>query len=183
MMEKFEDYYSTKIILGENVIDDLCTEISPFGNKALIIIGHESVKKNGLYPRIISLMNIYGLEHYTLESMGTKPTYQDADRAIALTKEKNIDLIIAVGDDTVFNLAKAISIGYFANHSVWDYYLQKAKPHKALPLVCISTSAKPKEQKNEVSILHDYETGIMRDHISNLILPKVSFFDSGFITS
>lgn len=182
-MEKLEHYNLTKIILGENVIDNLCNEISPFGKKALIIIGHESVKKNGLYPRIISLMNIYGLEHYTFESIQLKPTYQDADHAIRLTKEKNIEFIIAVGDDKVFNIAKAISIGYYADHSVWDFYLQKANPHKALPLVCVSTLAKPKEEKNEVSILHDCETGIMRDHTSNFILPKISFFDSGFTIS
>jgi len=179
-MKKVHISTPNKVLSGENVIDDLCTEISSFGNKALIIIGQESVKNNGLYPRVVSLMNIHGIKHFTYNHSSTKATYQDADKVISIAKEKNIELIIALGDHLIWDLCKAISTGYFANHSVKEFYLQKVQPHKALPLIGISTPQISDSHETERSYLYDVETGLKKNYTSPLNYPKISFFDSGF---
>jgi alcohol dehydrogenase YqhD (iron-dependent ADH family) len=177
-MENFIHYNPTKILFGKDVVDDICQEISPYGKRALLIIGKGSVKQNGIYARVISLMNICGLEHYTFEGIQSNPTFQDADAAVKLAKEKQVDMIVALGGGSVIDTAKAVAAGFYVEHSVWDFYLRKAStPKKALPIIAILTLAATGSEMNSATVLQDSENGIKTAILSDLLYPKVSFLD------
>jgi alcohol dehydrogenase YqhD (iron-dependent ADH family) len=177
-MENFQYYNPVKVLFGDDVLDKVCNEISPYGKKALLVIGKNSVKKSGLYARIVSLMNICGISHFTYEGIKANPLYQDADLAIALAKENKVDMIIAVGGGSVIDTAKAIAMGYYADHSVWDFYTQKAeRPTKALPLFVILTMAATGSEMNSGTVLQDDESGRKLGYSAPCLFPKVSFLD------
>ena len=183
-MENFIHLNPTKILFGKDVVDDICQEISPYGKKALIIIGKGSVKQSGVYARVVSLMNICGLEHYTYEGIQSNPTFQDADAAVKLAKEKQVDMIIALGGGSVIDTAKAVAAGFYVEHSVWDFYLRKAPdPQKALPIISILTLAATGSEMNNATVLQDSENGIKTAILSDLLYPKVSFLDPALTTS
>jgi hypothetical protein len=183
-MENFIHYNPTKILFGKDVVDDICQEISPYGKKALIIIGKGSVKQSGVYARVVSLMNICGLEHYTYEGIQSNPTFQDADAAIKLAKEKQVDMIIGLGGGSVIDTAKAVAAGFYVEHSVWDFYLRKAPtPTKALPIISILTLAATGSEMNNASVLQDSENGIKTAILNDLLYPKVSFLDPALTVS
>ncbi|MDA9554835.1 iron-containing alcohol dehydrogenase [Pelobium sp.] len=183
-MENFQYYNPTKILFGKDVVDQLCNEISVYGKKALIIIGQGSVKKSGLYARVLSLMNICGLEHVTFEGVKSNPVYQDADEAVELAKEHKVDVIIAIGGGSVIDTAKAVAMGFYANHSVWDFYLQKVpRPTQALPLINILTLAATGTEMNSATVLQDTVTGMKKGYSAPCLFPKVSFLDPSFTLS
>lgn len=182
-MENFERYNPTKIIFGKDVIDGICNELLPVGKKALIIIGKGSVKANGLYARVTSLLNICAIDHVTFEGIKSNPIYQDADAAVKQAKEMKADMIIAVGGGSVIDTAKAVAIGYYVEHSVWDFYLQKEKPSRALPLFCILTLAATGTEMNPFTVLQDTENGSKRGYSSPLLFPKVSYLDPHLTTT
>ena len=183
-MESFQYFNPTKILFGKDVVDQLCAEITPFGEKALIIIGQGSVKKNGLYARVLSLMNICGMQHVTYEGIKSNPLYQDAYEAIKIAKENQVDLIVAIGGGSVIDTAKAVAMGYYVEHSVWDFYLQKAaKPTKALPLFNILTLAATGTEMNSGSVLQDTDSGIKNGFSNPCLFPKVSFLDPTYTIS
>ncbi len=182
-MENFERYNPTKIIFGKNVIDGICNELLPVGKKALIIIGKGSVKRNGLYARITSLLNICGIAHETFEGIKSNPIYQDADAAVKQAKNFKAEMIIAIGGGSVIDTAKAVALGYHVEHSVWDFYLQQAKPEKALPLFCVLTLAATGTEMNPFTVLQDTENGSKRGYSSPLVHPRVSYLDPSFTTS
>jgi alcohol dehydrogenase YqhD (iron-dependent ADH family) len=177
-MENFKYYNPTKVLFGKDVLDQLCSEITPYGKNALLVIGKKSVKTSGLYARVVSLMNICGVSHYTYEGIKANPLYQDADEAVTLAKQKKVDMIIAIGGGSVIDTAKAIAIGYYTNHSVWDFYLQKAaKPTQALPLFTILTLAATGTEMNSGTVLQSNETGMKLGYSAPCLFPKVSFLD------
>ncbi len=177
-MENFKYYNPTKVIFGNDVLDHLCPEITAYGTKALLIIGKNSVKTSGLYARVVSLMNICGISHFTYEGIKANPLYQDADEAVALAKAKEVDMIIAIGGGSVIDTAKAIAMGFYVNHSVWDFYLQKAaKPTQALPLFTILTLAATGTEMNSGTVLQNNETGMKLGYSAPCLFPKVSFLD------
>jgi alcohol dehydrogenase YqhD (iron-dependent ADH family) len=183
-MENFQYYNPTKILFGKEVIDHLCTEASVYGKKALIIIGQGSVKKNGLYARVLSLMNIFGLEHVTFEGVKSNPIYQDADEAVELAKDNQVDMIIAIGGGSVIDTAKAVAMGFYANHSVWDFYMQTAsKPSQALPLLNILTLAATGTEMNSSTVLQDTDSGMKKGYGAPCLFPKVSFLDPTYTES
>lgn len=183
-MENFQYFNPTKILFGKDVVDQLCTEIAPYGKKALIIIGQGSVKKNGLYARVLSLMNICGMQHVTYEGIKSNPLYEDADEAIKLAKENQVDLIVAIGGGSVIDTAKAVAMGFYADHSVWDFYLQKAsKPTKALPLFNILTLAATGTEMNSATVLQDTVSGMKKGYSAPCLFPKISFLDPTYTLS
>ncbi len=177
-MENFKYYNPTKVLFGKDVLEQFCNEITPNGKKALLIIGKNAVKASGLYARVVSLMNICGISHYTYEGIKANPIVQDADEATALAKEKKVDMVIAVGGGSVIDTAKAVAIGYYVNHSVWDFYTQKAaKPTQALPLFTILTLAATGTEMNSGSVLQDDASGMKLGYSAPCMFPKVSFLD------
>lgn len=183
-MENFKYYNPTKVIFGNDVLDYLCPEVLVYGTKALLIIGKNSVKTSGLYARVVSLMNICGISHFTYEGIKANPVFQDADEAIALAKEKQVHMIIAIGGGSVIDTAKAIAMGFYVNHSVWDFYLQKiAKPVKALPLFTILTIAATGTEMNSSTVLQNDETGQKLGYSAPCLFPKVSFLDPSLTLS
>lgn len=176
-MENFTFYNPVKLIFGKDTVDQIGIETKVYGNKALVIIGKNSVKKSGLYARIISLLNMQGINSVCYEGIKSNPTFEDADNAIQLAKSENVDVIIALGGGSVLDTAKAVSMGYFANHSVWDFYTRKQKPTNALPLITILTLAATGSEMNSVTVLQDTKGGIKSGFSSPLLFPKVSILD------
>lgn len=183
-MENFQYYNPTKILFGKDVVDQLCNEIAPYGNKALIIIGQGSVKKIGLYARVLSLLNICGVHHVTYEGIKSNPLVQDADEAIALAKAEKVDMIIAIGGGSVIDTAKAVAMGFYVDHSVWHFYLQKVgRPSKALPLFNILTLAATGTEMNSGTVLQDDTSGMKKGYGAPCLFPTVSFLDPSFTVS
>lgn len=177
-MENFQYYNPVKVLFGAQVLDKLCSEIEIYGKKALIVIGKGSVKKNGLYAQVISILNIAGINHYTYEGIKANPWYQDADEAINFAKDNNVDMVIAIGGGSVIDTAKAIAMGFYANHSVWDFYKQKVpKASKALPVFPILTLAATGTEMNSSTVLQDSESGQKLGYSAPCLFPKVSFLD------
>ncbi len=178
-MENFIQYNPTKLVFGREVADQLPAEIS--WKKAIVIIGENSAKKNGLYARVVSLMNMAGLEHITFEGVKASATYQDADKAVKAAKDYQAEVVIAIGGCSVIDTAKAVAAGYYCNHSVWDFFmLKEASPQKALPVLNILTIASTGSAVNNTSVLCDYETGIKKDFSSPLFYAKTAFLDPYF---
>lgn len=176
-MENFSYYNPTKIIFGKNEVDRIGSEAKIVGSKAIILIGKGSAKKSGLYARVVSSLNMNGIKSVTYEGIKSNPTFEDADEAVALAKEFKVDMVIAVGGGSVIDSAKAVAMGYYVEHSVWDFYLQKEKPEKALPLINILTLAATGTEMNSSTVLQDTSGGMKKGYSSPLIFPKLSILD------
>ena len=85
-MENFVAYNPTTLHFGKNILTSLGTTLKEYGNRVLIVYGTGSVKKSGLYDRIMTDLKSQGFvvsefggiseehfkEHYRKESHGTK---------------------------------------------------------------------------------------------------------------
>ena len=176
-MENFIYYNPTRIIFGKNEVERIGIEAGLYGKKALIVIGRGSAKKSGLYARIVSNLNMHGIKSVTYEGVKSNPLFEDADEAVALAKSEMVDMIIAVGGGSVIDTAKAIAMGFYVEHSVWDFYLQKAKPEKALPLINILTLAATGTEMNSSTVLQDTAAGMKKGFSSPHLFPKISILD------
>ena len=177
-MENFTHYNPTKILFGKNEIEKVAVECLPYGQTAIILLGKGSAKKHGIYARLISLLNMHQIKFITYEGIKSNPTYQDADEAVKLAKDNNVDFIIALGGGSVIDTAKAVAMGYYVEHSVWDFYMQKVeRPSKALPIISILTLAATGTEMNSSTVIQDTDGGMKKGYGSPLLFPKVSILD------
>lgn len=177
-MENFIYHNPTKIIFGKNEVEKLGLECKLYGNKALVLIGKGSVKRNGLYARIISNLNMNEIKSVTYEGIKSNPTFEDADAAVALAKEHKVDMIIAVGGGSVIDTAKAVAMGYYVEHSVWEFYNQSVpRPEKALPMINVLTLAATGTEMNSSTVIQHTAGGMKKGYSAPVLFPKVSILD------
>ncbi len=183
-MINFTSYNPTKVIFGKEVVNQLGKEAVKYGNRALVLIGQGSVKKNGLLALVLTQLDGMGISATLFEGIRPNPIYQDCDRAVQIAREANVDMIVAVGGGSVLDSAKAIAMGYHVNHSIWDFYSQKAgKPASALPILAVLTLAATGSEMNPYTVIQDTENGLKIGYGHPLLYPKVSFLDPTYTFS
>lgn len=138
-MDDFIYQNRTKIIFGRGYETTVGNEIRPYANKILFLYGGGSIKKTGLYGRVLNSLKEAGLEVTELSGVRPNPRLSFVREGIKLCREKGVQFILAVGGGSVIDSAKAISVGVPYKGDVWDFWAGLAKPEEALPVGVVLT--------------------------------------------
>ncbi|MCL2165064.1 MAG: iron-containing alcohol dehydrogenase [Oscillospiraceae bacterium] len=141
-MDNFEYVNPTNVVFGKNAelkTGELLKEDG--AQKVLFHFGGGSIKKTGLYERIVGSLKNSGIDFIELGGVEPNPRVSLIRRGIDLCKTEGADYILAVGGGSVIDSAKAISIGAGYAGDVWDFFLFKAKPQTAVPIGVVLTIA------------------------------------------
>lgn len=172
-----------KFLVGNKVLDNLCSECSHVGNKALIVTEKNINAYIGLYARVLSLLNICGIEHVTYQCNKPKADFSDVNKAVELAKINHVNLVIALGYNSIMDIAKATAIGYYVNHPVNVFYDDdKIVPKDALPIFNILTNSVLENENSSNSFFSSNVKDKTKKNLSSeYILPKVSFLDLDYV--
>ncbi|MFZ9968432.1 MAG: iron-containing alcohol dehydrogenase [Bacteroidia bacterium] len=178
-MESFVVYNPVRLKFGEGVTESLAADLQEYGiTNLLILIGKGSVKRSGLLERLRSQLHEKGLQTEVFEGIRSNPIFEDADRAVEQARSMKATALLAVGGGSVIDTAKAVAAGYYADHSVWDFYAGGApKPTRALPLFVVLTLAATGTEMNRATVLQNNATGQKRGWGNELLFPKISYLD------
>ncbi|TAE09862.1 MAG: iron-containing alcohol dehydrogenase, partial [Bacteroidetes bacterium] len=94
-MVNFTAHNPTKVIFGKDVVKQLGSEAVKYGNRALVLIGQGSVKKNGLLDLVLAQLEKMGVTPTLFEGIRPNPIYQDCDKAVQVALEAKVDMIVA----------------------------------------------------------------------------------------
>ncbi|MDB5056027.1 MAG: NADH-dependent butanol dehydrogenase [Bacilli bacterium] len=167
----------TKLIFGKGTLEQLPTEIQKYGKRVLLVYGGGSIKKNGIYNNVLEILKKAGVEVTELAGVEPNPRLTTVNKGIALCRENNIDLILAVGGGSVIDCAKAIAIGAKYEGNVWDIITHKATGQDALPLGTVLTIAATGSEMNSGSVITNWETQEKLGWGSPHTFPKFSILD------
>ena len=176
-MENFIAYNPTKLHFGKGILDDLHKTLVKYGKRVLLVYGKGSIKKNGLYEKIMSQLNTAGAEVFEYEGIKSNPLVEDVDKAARIGRENNVDFVLAVGGGSVIDSAKIISITIPVSHGAWDFFEGKSRPQKALPLIAVLTLAATGSEMNNFAVLQNPETKQKEGYGSPFTFPTHSFLD------
>ncbi|MGB4373060.1 MAG: iron-containing alcohol dehydrogenase, partial [Halanaerobiales bacterium] len=138
-MENFEFYSPTRIIFGRGTEEKAGELAREYGKKVLLHYGGGSIKKYGLYDRVVQSLREAGVDFMELGGVEPNPRLELVQEGIRICRENNIDFILAVGGGSVIDSAKAISLGVPYQGDVWDFFMGKALPEKNLPVGVVLT--------------------------------------------
>ena len=95
-MQNFDYHTPTRLIFGKGVVEKLPEVMAQFGKKILLTYGGGSIKKIGLYQKVMELLK--GYEIVELSDIQPNPKYDPSVLdGVRICKEKGIDVILAVG--------------------------------------------------------------------------------------
>ena len=176
-MEKFIAHNPTVLHFGKNVVDELGSVIRKYGNRVLLVYGKGSIKKTGLYDKVLDQLKEAGAEVFEYEGIKPNPVVRDVDAAAEVGRKNKVDVVLGVGGGSVIDSAKIIAITIPVDHSGWDFYSYKAKPQKAVPLIAVLTLAATGTEMNPFAVLSNPDTMNKDGYRSDLIFPAHSFLD------
>lgn len=181
-MQNFDYQTPTRLIFGEGVIEKLPEVMASFGKRILLTYGGGSIKRIGLYDKVIGLLG--GFEIYELADIQPNPKYDPSVlEGVRICKENNIDVILAVGGGSVLDCSKAISVGAKYDGDVWDLITYKDVPQDATPIVDIITLAATGSEYDGGCVISRTETNDKVGYGDPHLFPKVSFLDPTYTFS
>lgn len=175
-MQNFNYCTPTRLIFGEGAIKDLPEVMSHYGEKILLTYGGGSIKKIGLYDKVLELLK--GYEIYELPNIMPNPKYDPSVLdGVKMCKQHNIDVILSVGGGSVLDCSKAIAGGTKYDGEPWDLITYKAETTDALPIVDIITLAATGSEYDAGGVISRTETNDKTCYSDPHLYPKVSFLD------
>lgn len=176
-MDNFTFHNPTKLIFGKDQLEALKKEVPAYGKKVLLVYGGGSIKRTGLYDKVINALKEIGAEVTELAGVEPNPRLSTVHRGVELCKSKGIDLVLAVGGGSVLDCSKAIAVGAKYDGDMWDFAVYKATPKDALPLGTVLTMAATGSEMNGNSVITNEETKEKLGWGSKLAYPAFSILD------
>ena len=175
-MQNFEYCTPTRLIFGKGVIEKLPKVLGSIGKKVLLTYGGGSIKKIGLYDKVLQLLS--GFEVTELPGIQPNPKYDPSVLdGVRLCKENGIEVILSVGGGSVLDCSKAIAAGACYDGDPWDLISYKVKAQRALPIVDVLTLAATGSEYDCGGVISRTETNDKIGYIDPLLFPVASFLD------
>ncbi|MDI6646301.1 iron-containing alcohol dehydrogenase [Bacillus altitudinis] len=176
-MENFIYYNPTKLMFGKGQLDELKSELARYGKRVLLVYGGGSIKKNGLYDKVISALNEAEADVFELSGVEPNPRLTTVQKGIDICQNENIDFLLAVGGGSVIDCTKAIAAGAEYDGNVWDIISKKTTAQKALPFGTVLTLAATGSEMNPDSVITNWETNEKYVWGSSVTHPAFSILD------
>ena len=168
----------TKVYFGAGQLAHLGEELANYGKNVLVCYGGGSIKKSGLYDRVMEEIQRAGLQAFELSGIAPNPRVTSVNEGAAICKREHIDVILAVGGGSVIDCAKFVSVAAFYDGDAWDIMEHKYEQTKALPILDISTISATGSDMDAGGVISNEATQEkIGFSIPGLLQPKVSFLD------
>ncbi len=177
-MVQFSYYNPTQIVFGKETEKRTGEYASKFGKKVLLHYGGGSIKRNGVYDRVVASLQEHGVSYVELGGVQPNPRLSLVREGIALCKKENVDLILAVGGGSAIDSAKAIAAGVLFDGDIWDAYIQG--PHlvkAALPVGVVLTIPAAGSESSTGSVITNEDGWYKRSVDTELLIPKFAIIN------
>jgi hypothetical protein len=171
----FTYYNPTKIEFGKAKENNIGHYIKEAGiKKVLLVYGSGSIKKHGLYERIISSLKKNNIAYEELSGVVSNPLLSKVNEGIKIAKDNDIEAILGVGGGSVADSSKTIAVGAKYDGDVWDFFIKKAQITQALPVFTVMTLSATASEMNGNAVIINDDTKQKYSIASVLVNPKVS---------
>ena len=163
-MNPFELYNPVKVVYGPGEVKRVGAEAAQYGKNALIVSYSVVDFYGDLFDRIHKSLEENGMTYTDCFVATANPKLSEARKAIALGKEKNVDVVIAVGGGSAMDLSKVVAAGILYPHDLEKMIKfshsedTQIPPKVALPMIMIPTLPATASEMNPTAVITDDAT-------------------------
>ena len=183
MLGNFTYCNPTKLYFGKDALDGLNAELPKYGKNVLLVYGGGSVKKNGIYDKLVSVLKENGKEVFEDAGVMPNPTADKLREGVARARAAKADFILAVGGGSVCDYAKAVSVSVHCDEDPWDRYFDRFEEVSCeiVPAGCVLTMVGTGSEMNGGSVITNREKKLKIGHVfGENVYPKFSILNPEF---
>ena len=158
-MQKFVYEYATKVYFGEGAArEHLAEAVSGYGKNVMLAYGGGSVKKNGIYDELKTILENAGKTVTDFSGIMSNPTYAKVQEGAKLAKEQKIDFILAVGGGSVIACCKIVAAQAKPDKDLWEMEMTEHQfPTEVLPMGAVVTASGTGAEMNGGAVITNEE--------------------------
>ena len=183
MLGEFTYCNPTRLYFGKEALDGLRQELKKYGPQVLLCYGGGSIKKNGIYEKVTTVLKECGKRVIEDAGVMPNPTVQKLYEGCRLARENAVDLILAVGGGSVCDYAKAVSVSAYCEEDPWEkYYLRMEDVDNAIiPVGCVLTMVGTGSEMNGGAVITNHEQKLKIGHVfGDNVVPRFSILNPTF---
>ena len=183
MLGNFTYCNPTKLYFGEDALNGLNEELPKYGKNVMLVYGGGSIKKNGIYDKVVDILKANGKTVFEDAGVMPNPTIDKVYEGCKIARENAVDLILAVGGGSVCDYSKAVSVSVYCEEDPWDkYYLRDEDvDNKIIPVGCVLTMVGTGSEMNGGAVITDTEQKLKIGHVfGDNVFPKFAVLNPKF---
>jgi len=175
-------YLPTKLIFKENAVNQVGSEASELGKKALLVTGRNAMKKLGATAKVKGLLETSGIEVVTYEEVEPEVSVETVDKGGQLARSQDCDLIVGLGGGSVLDACKGISIVAAQGCSI-EIYLEGGEKRgyplgsNVLPILAMPTTSGTGSEVTPYALFTDRKERKKKVLADPALYPKKAIID------
>lgn len=152
----------TKVYFGRGGVKEyLAALLGNYSGTVLLAYGGGSVKKNGIYDEITSVLKSAGKPFLEFSGITPNPTYTKVQEGAKLARENNVGFILAVGGGSVIDCCKIVSAHAKCDEDIWEMEnIKKKFPTDFIPMGAVVTVSGTGAEMNASAVITHEEKKI-----------------------
>lgn len=184
-MNNFIFQNATKVYFGRGCVKEYLACLTKNADTILLAYGGGSIKKNGVYDEIISILKEAGKTIVEFSGIMSNPTYAKVQEGAKMARENNADMILAVGGGSAMDCCKAVSLAARYDGDIWEDFW--ARPgvidFEPLPLGVVVTVAGTGSECNGGAVITNEEKKVKTGRDYPLLNPRFALMDPTYTFS
>lgn len=154
-MNNFIYENKTKVYFGKGGVKEyLCCLMKKVGGTVMLACGGGSVKKNGVYDEIMTILQKAGKTVVEFSGIMSNPTYAKVQEGARLARENHVDFILAVGGGSVIDCCKIVSAQAKLSCDIWDLEnVERDYPTEFIPMGAVVTATGTGSEMNAGAVI------------------------------
>lgn len=163
----------TKIYFGHGAEMRLPEALQQFRHcKVVLLYGQGSIKKSGLYDRVIACLKEAGVSYLEFSGIRPNPQISFVRAILPQVREFAPDLILAVGGGSVIDTAKSLAVSFSYPGDPFDFNRKISTPTSALKVGVILTIASAGSELSDSCVMSDDTSNIKQGFNHDLVRPE-----------
>ena len=160
MLGNFTYFNPTVLYFGKDALSALALELPQYGPKVQLIYGGGSIKKNGVYDQVVTILRETGKEIIEDPGVMPNPTTDKLEEGCRIARAHDVDLLLAVGGGSCCDYAKGVAVSAWCDGDYWEkYYVRRELPdNRVIPVGCVLTMAGTGSEMNSGSVITNPQT-------------------------
>lgn len=160
MLGNFMYSNPTRLYFGKDSLDSLHEELPKYGKTVMLVYGGGSIKKNGIYDKVMAILRSHGKTVVEDSGVMPNPTLEKLLAGCRLARDNNVDLILSVGGGSCCDYSKAVSASAWCGEDPWDkFYLRMEEPDgTTIPVGCVLTMVGTGSEMNGGAVITNTAT-------------------------
>lgn len=171
-------FMPTRMVMGKDAVRKNYELFKGYGEKALIVTGKTSSKKNGSLRDVEKALKEANISYVIFDDIEENPSLETIEKASAFGIAEGANFVVGIGGGSTLDASKAIAVMLKNPHINKDNIFTSGAL-SALDVIAVPTTSGTGSETTQYSIVTDHKRKT-KINLGQSIFPKIAFLDATY---